>query len=96
MNAHRVIRHTSDEDESTRWASRGKQRGGPVEIASGPAPLVASAGWTGLPRQLGEGSFSSPGWRGRSVKSKGFEAERWFRGRCIGSREGVFGFNMHA
>ena len=39
--------------------SGAKQRGGPVEIASGPAPLVASPGRTGQPRRLGEGSFSS-------------------------------------
>ena len=36
-NAHRVIRHTCDKDEGARWASGDEQRGGPVEIASGPA-----------------------------------------------------------
>ena len=38
------MRHTDDEDKEARWASGAKQRGGPVEIASGPTPLVASPG----------------------------------------------------
>ena len=44
LDAHRVIRNTCDEDEGARWASGDEQRGGPVEIASGPAPAVPRLG----------------------------------------------------
>ena len=57
-------------------------------IASGPSPWVARPGWTGLPRRLGEGSFSSPGWRSWSVKPNrpeatggGFRANGWRKSR---------------
>ena len=116
LDAHRVIRHTSDEDERARWAQGTKQWGRPVEIASGLTPTVAFPGRTGLSRRWGEGPFPSPSWRGWSVKPNGqvavgagsgwmdddnqppvkFKAERRFCGRCIDSKEGVFGFNSYA
>ena len=39
MDTYRVIRHPGDEDEGARWACRARQQRGPVEIASGPAPV---------------------------------------------------------
>ena len=71
LDAHRVIRHTSDEDKGARCSSGAKQWGRPVEIASGPTPPAARPGRTGLPRRWGDGSFSSRGWRGWSVKPNG-------------------------
>ena len=62
------------QSERTRWTSGAGQWGGPVEIVSRPALLVASPRRTGLQPRLEEGSFSSPGWRGWrgwSVKPKG-------------------------
>ena len=43
MDAYRVIRHPGDEDEGARWAC-GARRRVPVEIASGPAPVVLCLG----------------------------------------------------
>ena len=46
MDAYRVIRHPSDEDEGARWACRARQQRRPVEIASGPASAVQRLGRT--------------------------------------------------
>ena len=48
MDTYRVIRHHGDEDEGSRWACRAQQQRGPVEIASGLAPVVLRLGrtWT--------------------------------------------------
>ena len=40
MDAYRVIRHPGDEDEEARWACGARRQQGPVEITSGPAPVV--------------------------------------------------------
>ena len=64
-DAHRVIRHTCDEDKRARWASGAKQQGGPVEIASDLHPRSYVSGGLGYPRRSGEEYLcSSPGWRG--------------------------------
>ena len=57
MDAYRVIRHPGDEDEGARWACRARQQRGPVEIASGLAPVVLRPGWTWLSAQTGGETF---------------------------------------
>ena len=69
MIAHRVIRHSCDEDERVRWASRAKQRGGPVEIASGPAPSVLRLGRIRLSAPFGGEFFLVFFWLVRLVGS---------------------------
>ena len=55
MDAYRAIRHPGDEDEGARWACRARKQGGPVEIASGPAPAILRLGRTWLPASFGGG-----------------------------------------
>ena len=68
LDAHRVIRHSCDENERARWASRAKQRGGPVEIASGPSPAVLRLGRIRLFASFG-GFFLVLSWLVRLVDS---------------------------
>ena len=90
MDAYRVIRHPGDEDEGARWACRARQQRGPVEIASGRAPAVLHLRRIGVPgERMTEESYATLSWNQPPVK---FKSERRFRGRCIGSREGVFWF----
>ena len=53
MDAYRVIRHPGDQDEGARWACRAWQQRGPVEIASGPAPVALRLGRTWLSASTG-------------------------------------------
>ena len=46
-----------DEDERARWTLRAKQRGGPVEIAPGPAPAVLRLWRIRLSASFGAGYF---------------------------------------
>ena len=55
MDAYRFIRHPGDEDEGAEWACRARQQQGPVEIASGPAPVVLRLGRTSLSASSGGG-----------------------------------------
>ena len=57
MDAHRVIHHPGDEDDGARWACGARQQRGPVEIASGSAPVVLRLGRTRLSLSIGEGIF---------------------------------------
>ena len=78
-----------------------KQRGVSVEIASGLTPLIASAAGRLSLMAIGRGggdggermTKESYATISRNQSSVNFSAERWFRGRCIGSKEGVFGRN---
>ena len=45
---------------AAREASRAKQQGGPVEIASGPAPTVLRLRWTWLSVRFGGGTSFVP------------------------------------
>ena len=65
LDAHRVIRHICDEDERAWWASRAKQRGGPVEIVSGPALAVLRLGRTWLSASTGWEIFLFLPWLAR-------------------------------
>ena len=55
MDTYRVIRHPGDENEGARWACRARQQRGPVEISSGPAPVVLRLGRTWLSASFGGG-----------------------------------------
>ena len=56
-----------DEDERAQWASRAKERGEPVEIASGPALTVLRLGRTSLSASFGGGIFLFLPWLARLV-----------------------------
>ena len=102
MDAYQVIPHPGDEDKGDRWACGARQQRGPVKIASVPAPTILRLGRTWLSASTGrvpadgspgrtatEESYATLSWNQLPAK---FKAERRFRGRCIGSREGVFWF----
>ena len=67
LGAHRVIRHTCDEDERARWATRVQQRERPVEIASGPAAAVLCLWRNWLSASFGGGILSFLPWLARLV-----------------------------
>ena len=67
LGAHRVIRHTYDEDERARWAPGSRKRGGPVDIASGHAPTVLRLGRIRLSASFGGGYFLVFSWLMRHV-----------------------------
>ena len=79
---HRVIRHTCNEDERTRWASRTKQRGG-QKSHRGLHPRSCVSGGFDCPRRSGGIVFqSSSGWCGLSVRL----ARVWPRMKVPGER----------
>ena len=83
MNAHRVIRHTFDEDERAGWALRSKQWGGPVEIASGPASVVLRLGRIRMSVSFGGGYFLVFSWL---VRLLGQLSAVWPRIKVLGER----------
>ena len=65
----------------------------PVGAVSRPC-LTGVCPRMGVPgKRTTEESYTTLSWNQLPAK---FKAERRFRGRCIGSREGVFGFNRYA
>ena len=67
MDTYRVIRHPGNEDEGARWACRARQQRGPVEIASGPAPVILRLGRTWLSASFGRGIALFLPWPARLV-----------------------------
>ena len=65
MDAYRVVRHPSDEDEGARWACRARQQQGQVEIASGPTPAFLRLGRIWLSASTGEEIFLFLPWLAR-------------------------------
>ena len=68
MDAYRVIRHPGDEDEGARWAGGARQQQGPVEIASGPAPVALRLVRTCLSASSGGGIALFLPWLARLVR----------------------------
>ena len=67
MDTYRVIRHPGDEGEGARWECRAQQQRGPVEIASGQAPVVLRLGRTWLSASFGGGVALFLSWPARLV-----------------------------
>ena len=60
-----------------------------VVAASRPAQRACVRGWESRGERMTEESYVTLSWNQLPLK---FKSERLFRGRCIGSREGVFWF----